>query len=168
MYASGARSVDADFPPMGIDDDGVLQATVNFTDAELAAIVDEAHRLGHKVAAHATGRDGIVGDRQQHALDAVDAAIAAHRERAEQGDADQEAEVELDRRQRCAHGSVHAGGAEPLWGAIENAAAAVKPAAAANQRMGTRWRTRRQGSGRLSATRPKKNPSQIGGWRGGA
>ncbi len=32
---------------------------VNFTDAEARAIVDEAHRLGHKVAAHAMGYEGI-------------------------------------------------------------------------------------------------------------
>jgi len=39
--------------------DGVLHSHVNFTDAEAKAIVDEAHRLGHKVAAHAIGSDGI-------------------------------------------------------------------------------------------------------------
>jgi imidazolonepropionase-like amidohydrolase len=32
---------------------------VNFTDEEAKAIVDEAHRLGKKVAAHAIGSDGI-------------------------------------------------------------------------------------------------------------
>jgi len=32
---------------------------VNFTDEEAKAIVDEAHRLGHKVAAHAIGSDGV-------------------------------------------------------------------------------------------------------------
>ena len=32
---------------------------VNFTDEEATAIVDEAHRLGKKVAAHAIGSDGI-------------------------------------------------------------------------------------------------------------
>src|SRR5438034_3737620 len=31
----------------------------NFTDAEAKAIVDEAHRLGRGVAAHAIGSDGI-------------------------------------------------------------------------------------------------------------
>src|SRR2546429_762065 len=32
---------------------------VNFTDEEAKAIVDEAHRIGKKVAAHAIGSDGI-------------------------------------------------------------------------------------------------------------
>jgi imidazolonepropionase-like amidohydrolase len=39
--------------------DGVLHSWVNFTDEEAKAIVDEAHRLGRKVAAHAIGSDGI-------------------------------------------------------------------------------------------------------------
>jgi imidazolonepropionase-like amidohydrolase len=39
--------------------DGVLHSWVNFTDEEARAIVDEAHRLGHKVAAHSIGSDGI-------------------------------------------------------------------------------------------------------------
>jgi imidazolonepropionase-like amidohydrolase len=39
--------------------DGVLHSMVNFTDEEAKAIVDEAHRQGHKVAAHAIGSDGI-------------------------------------------------------------------------------------------------------------
>jgi len=39
--------------------DGALHSWVNFTDEEAKAIVDEAHRLGRKVAAHAIGRDGI-------------------------------------------------------------------------------------------------------------
>jgi imidazolonepropionase-like amidohydrolase len=39
--------------------DGVLHSKVNFTDEEARAIVDEAHRLGEKVAAHAMGSDGI-------------------------------------------------------------------------------------------------------------
>ncbi len=39
--------------------DGVLYSMVNFTDGEAKAIVDEAHRLGKKVAAHAIGSDGI-------------------------------------------------------------------------------------------------------------
>lgn len=39
--------------------DGVLHSRVNFTDEEAGAIVKEAHRLGHKVAAHAIGSDGI-------------------------------------------------------------------------------------------------------------
>jgi imidazolonepropionase-like amidohydrolase len=39
--------------------DGVLHSHVNFTDEEARAIVDEAHRIGKKVAAHAIGNDGI-------------------------------------------------------------------------------------------------------------
>src|SRR5437660_810762 len=39
--------------------DGVLHSMVNFTDEEAKAIVDEAHRLGKKVAAHAMGWNGI-------------------------------------------------------------------------------------------------------------
>ena len=39
--------------------DGVLHSMVNFRDDEAAAIVDEAHRLGKKVAAHCIGSDGI-------------------------------------------------------------------------------------------------------------
>jgi imidazolonepropionase-like amidohydrolase len=40
-------------------EDGVLRSMVNFTDEEAKAIVDEAHRIGKKVAAHAIGSDGI-------------------------------------------------------------------------------------------------------------
>ena len=39
--------------------DGVLHSMVNFTDEEAKAMVDEAHRIGKKVAAHAIGSDGI-------------------------------------------------------------------------------------------------------------
>jgi imidazolonepropionase-like amidohydrolase len=39
--------------------DGVLHSWVNFTDEEARAIVEETHRLGKKVAAHAIGSDGI-------------------------------------------------------------------------------------------------------------
>jgi imidazolonepropionase-like amidohydrolase len=39
--------------------DNVLHSMVNFTDEEAKAIVDEAHRIGKKVAAHAIGSDGI-------------------------------------------------------------------------------------------------------------
>jgi imidazolonepropionase-like amidohydrolase len=38
---------------------GVLHSHVNFTDEEAKAIVEETHRLGKKVAAHAIGSDGI-------------------------------------------------------------------------------------------------------------
>jgi imidazolonepropionase-like amidohydrolase len=39
--------------------DGVLHSRVNFTAEEARAIVEESHRLGHRVAAHAIGSDGI-------------------------------------------------------------------------------------------------------------
>jgi imidazolonepropionase-like amidohydrolase len=39
--------------------DGVLHSRVNFTEEEAHAIVEETHRLGHKVAAHSIGSDGI-------------------------------------------------------------------------------------------------------------
>ncbi|HVH68453.1 MAG TPA: amidohydrolase family protein [Gemmatimonadales bacterium] len=39
--------------------DSVLHSWVNFTDDEARAIVEEAHRLGRSVAAHAIGADGI-------------------------------------------------------------------------------------------------------------
>ena len=40
--------------------DGVLRSKVNFTEAEMNAMVEEAHRLDRRVAAHAMGRDGIL------------------------------------------------------------------------------------------------------------
>ena len=49
-----------DFGPLDIDDRGTIQAPRNFTDAELGAIIEEAHRFRRRVAAHATGRDGIL------------------------------------------------------------------------------------------------------------
>lgn len=39
--------------------DGVLHSHVNFTDEEAHALVEETHRIGKKVAAHAIGSDGI-------------------------------------------------------------------------------------------------------------
>jgi imidazolonepropionase-like amidohydrolase len=39
--------------------DGALHSWVNFTDEEAKAMVDEAHRLGRKVAAHCMGKEGI-------------------------------------------------------------------------------------------------------------
>ena len=39
--------------------DGVLHSHVNFTDEEAHALVEETHRIGKKVAAHAIGNDGI-------------------------------------------------------------------------------------------------------------
>jgi hypothetical protein len=37
-----------------LGDDGKLHSWVNFTDEEMKALVDESHRLGRKVAAHAS------------------------------------------------------------------------------------------------------------------
>jgi imidazolonepropionase-like amidohydrolase len=37
-----------------------LRSKVNFTEEEMKALVDEAHRLDRRVAAHAMGRDGIM------------------------------------------------------------------------------------------------------------
>ena len=39
--------------------DGALHSWLNFTDEEMKAMVDEAHRLGRRVAAHAMAREGI-------------------------------------------------------------------------------------------------------------
>ena len=41
-------------------DGGKLRSKVNFTEPEMKAIVDEAHRLDRRVAAHAMGKDGIM------------------------------------------------------------------------------------------------------------
>jgi imidazolonepropionase-like amidohydrolase len=49
----------ADHAPYEGKPDRPVRSIVNFTPAEAAAIVDEAHRLGIKVAAHANGWDGI-------------------------------------------------------------------------------------------------------------
>ncbi|HSY31233.1 MAG TPA: amidohydrolase family protein [Verrucomicrobiae bacterium] len=62
--------------------DGVLHSHVNFTDEEAKAIVDETHRLGHKVAAHAIGSDGIA------------AALQAGVDSIEHGDGLTEAEID--------------------------------------------------------------------------
>jgi imidazolonepropionase-like amidohydrolase len=37
---------------------GALHSRPNFTDEEARVLIDETHRLGHKVAAHAMGREG--------------------------------------------------------------------------------------------------------------
>lgn len=39
--------------------DGAIHSRPNYTDEESRALVDEAHRMGHKVAAHAGGREAI-------------------------------------------------------------------------------------------------------------
>jgi imidazolonepropionase-like amidohydrolase len=59
--------------------DGVVHGTVNFTDEEARAIVDETHRLGHRVAAHAMSADGIASalksgvDTVEHGVGLTDA-----------------------------------------------------------------------------------------------
>ena len=40
--------------------DGALHSWANFTDEEAKALVDETHRIGRKVAAHAMAREGIL------------------------------------------------------------------------------------------------------------
>jgi imidazolonepropionase-like amidohydrolase len=45
--------------PFFIDKDGGISGLTNFTPEELAAMVNEAHRLDRKVAAHAISRNGI-------------------------------------------------------------------------------------------------------------
>ena len=62
---------------------GKLRSKVNFTEEEMRAIVDEAHRLDRKVAAHAIGRDGIV------------AALAAGADTIEHGDGLDEESIDL-------------------------------------------------------------------------
>lgn len=42
-----------------VAEDGRLRSWLNFTDEELRAFADEAHRLGRKIAGHAIGWDGI-------------------------------------------------------------------------------------------------------------
>jgi len=42
-----------------VAEDGRLRGRVNFTEEEMKAMVDEAHRLGRRVAAHAMTWDGI-------------------------------------------------------------------------------------------------------------
>ena len=41
-------------------ENGKLRSKLNFTEEEMAAIVNESHRLDRKVAAHALGKDGIM------------------------------------------------------------------------------------------------------------
>ena len=63
--------------------DGVLRSKVNFTEAEMSAMVEEAHRLDRRVAAHAIGRDGIL------------AALKAGADTIEHGDALDEKSIDL-------------------------------------------------------------------------
>ena len=45
--------------PFYIDEDDGISGQTNFTEEELSVMVNEAHRLGRKVAAHAISRNGI-------------------------------------------------------------------------------------------------------------
>jgi imidazolonepropionase-like amidohydrolase len=61
--------------------DGALHSKVNFTDEESRAIVEEAHRLGRPVAAHARGEEGIAAalragvDSVEHGIAFTDALL---------------------------------------------------------------------------------------------
>ena len=68
--------------------DGLLHGIVNFTDDEARAIVDETHRLGHRVAAHAISSDGIA------------AALRAGVDSVEHGDGLTDAEIDEIARKR--------------------------------------------------------------------
>jgi imidazolonepropionase-like amidohydrolase len=51
--------------------DGKLRSWVNFTDEEMKALVDESHRLGRRVAAHAMAWDGIDAA-LRHGVDSIE------------------------------------------------------------------------------------------------
>jgi len=67
VMATGARSVEREDPE-----------PAQMTAQELAAIVDEAHRLGFRVAAHA---EGLAGTRMaiEHGVDTIEHGLALHR-----------------------------------------------------------------------------------------
>ncbi len=60
VMATGARSNELEDPE-----------PTQFTDAEFAALVDEAHRLGYKVCAHAEGHDGVAAA-IRHGMDTIE------------------------------------------------------------------------------------------------
>ena len=64
-------------------ENGKLRSKVNFTEEEMKAMVDEAHRLDRKVAAHAIGKDGIM------------AALKAGADTIEHGDGFDEESIDL-------------------------------------------------------------------------
>jgi imidazolonepropionase-like amidohydrolase len=66
VMTTGARSNE-------LEDPDPLQ----FTDAELAAIVDEAHRLGYRVCAHAEGLDGCEAA-VRHGVDTIEHGMYLH------------------------------------------------------------------------------------------
>ena len=57
QVANGADwiKIYADWRPYNITDDGKISAPLNFTQDELAVMIRETHRLGRKVAVHASG-----------------------------------------------------------------------------------------------------------------
>jgi imidazolonepropionase-like amidohydrolase len=66
VMTTGARSNE-------LEDPGPLQ----FTDPELAAVTDEAHRLGYRVAAHAEGLDGCAAA-IKHGVDTIEHGMYLH------------------------------------------------------------------------------------------
>jgi len=64
-------------------ENGKLRSKVNFTEEEMKAMVEEAHRLDRKVAAHAIGKDGII------------AALKAGADTIEHGDGFDEESIDL-------------------------------------------------------------------------
>ena len=64
-------------------ENGKLRSKVNFTEEEMKAMVEEAHRLDRKVAAHAIGKDGIM------------AALKAGADTIEHGDGFDEESIDL-------------------------------------------------------------------------
>ncbi len=66
VMTTGARSNE-------LEDPDPLQ----FTDAELAAVTDEAHRLGYRVAAHAEGLDGCAAA-IRHGVDTIEHGMYLH------------------------------------------------------------------------------------------
>jgi imidazolonepropionase-like amidohydrolase len=86
------------------DADGRLRSKVLFTDEEARGIVEEAHRLGRKVAAHAIGSDGIA------------AALRAGVDTIEHGDGLTEELMDGNGEKRSVLGADGNGGPEPGGG----------------------------------------------------
>src|ERR1700728_5149962 len=67
VMTTGARSNELEDPE-----------PLQLTDAELAAVVDEAHRLGYRVSAHAEGLDGCEAA-VRHGVDTIEHGMYLHR-----------------------------------------------------------------------------------------
>jgi imidazolonepropionase-like amidohydrolase len=67
VMTTGARSNEMEDPD-----------PVQFTDPELAAVTDEAHRMGYRVAAHAEGLDGCAAA-IRHGVDTIEHGMYLHR-----------------------------------------------------------------------------------------